>query len=99
VCLCGVVTSLWSLCLCYGGLFGMGVGLSYTPPLVCGYKHFPQHKGLVSGFVVSGFGAGAFVFNQVKGELVVIWYGGVWCEKGAWADLAGCLTWHVCCVL
>lgn len=61
------MTSLWSLCLCYGGLFGMGVGLSYTPPLVCGYKHFPQHKGLVSGFVVSGFGAGAFVFNQVGG--------------------------------
>ena len=50
---------------CYSFLFGAGVGLAYTAPMVNGWKWFPEKKGLVSGAVVAGFGAGGFVFNQV----------------------------------
>lgn len=30
------------------------------------FKWFPNHKGLVSGLVVAGFGSGAFIFDQVQ---------------------------------
>lgn len=50
---------------CYSLLFGGGVGLAYTAPMVNGWKWFPDKKGLVSGAVVAGFGSGGFVFNQV----------------------------------
>jgi MFS family permease len=52
--------------LTYGVIVGLGVGLAYVPPLACGYEWFPDHKGLVSGFIVSGFGLGSFVFSQVQ---------------------------------
>ena len=29
-------------------------------------KWFPNSKGTVMGFVVGGFGGGAFVFNQIQ---------------------------------
>ncbi|RUS90172.1 hypothetical protein EGW08_002051 [Elysia chlorotica] len=50
----------------YGLLFGAGIGISYTMPLSCGMKWFPERKGLVNGLVVAGFGGGAFIFNQVQ---------------------------------
>lgn len=37
----------------------------YTCPLVCGYGWMPDRKGVVSGVIVAGFGAGAAVFNVV----------------------------------
>ena len=46
-------------------LYGMGIGLGYIAPLTCGYKHLPDRKGLVSGVIVGGFGAGSFIFNFV----------------------------------
>lgn len=42
----------------------------YTCPLVCGYAWMPDRKGMVSGFVVAGFGAGAAVFNMVATTVV-----------------------------
>ncbi len=59
------VTSLWAMLCTYGLLFGFGGGLTYTVPLVCGYRWEPNRKGLVSGVVLSGFGLSALVFNQV----------------------------------
>lgn len=52
--------------LCYSLLFGAGVGIAYTAPMVNGWRWFPDKKGLVSGAVVAGFGSGGFVFNQAK---------------------------------
>ncbi|CAM9184371.1 unnamed protein product [Ascophyllum nodosum] len=48
-----------------GFMFGVGMALAYTCPLVSGYAWMPGHKGMVSGFVVAGFGSGAAVFNIV----------------------------------
>lgn len=46
-------------------LFGIGMGIGYVPPMVNGYKHLPHRKGLVSGVIVGGFGAGSFIFNFI----------------------------------
>jgi MFS family permease len=58
--------SLLLLLLIYGVGFGVGIGLTYVAPLMCGYRWDPDRKGLVSGWVLAGFGAGALVFNQVR---------------------------------
>lgn len=62
--------NLATFMLCYSFLFGAGVGLAYTAPMVNGWRWFPDKKGLVSGAVVAGFGAGGFVFNQVRPTFV-----------------------------
>ncbi|HDP96658.1 MAG TPA: MFS transporter [Euryarchaeota archaeon] len=51
--------------LSYGVIGGIGLGLGYVCPLAAGVKWFPDKKGLVSGIVVAGFGAGAFIFAQI----------------------------------
>eukprot|EP00639_Heterosigma_akashiwo_P036905 CAMPEP_0194744606 /NCGR_PEP_ID=MMETSP0296-20130528/100961_1 /TAXON_ID=39354 /ORGANISM="Heterosigma akashiwo, Strain CCMP2393" /LENGTH=248 /DNA_ID=CAMNT_0039656765 /DNA_START=151 /DNA_END=897 /DNA_ORIENTATION=+ len=61
--------SLWAFIALYGVCFGLGLALAYPCPLSCGFQWMPRHKGLVSGFIVSGFGGGAFVFNQVATRL------------------------------
>lgn len=47
-----------------GFLAGAGIGFAYVCPIAALVKWFPQHKGLVSGIAVAGFGLGAFVFSR-----------------------------------
>ena len=42
----------------YGCLFGAGIGISYSAPIVCSVKWMPARKGLVTGIIVAGFGSG-----------------------------------------
>lgn len=58
-------TSLATFLFFYSFMFGTGVGLGYTAPMIAGWKWMPQSKGLVSGGILTGFGAGGFVFNLV----------------------------------
>jgi MFS family permease len=58
--------SKWLVFLTYGLLFGIGVGLCYTAPFVCAMRWMPHRSGVVSGFVVAGFGGGAAIFDQVQ---------------------------------
>ena len=60
---------LSSFLLTYCVLFGLGTGLCYTSPIVAGWRHLPEKKGLVSGCVLGGFGLGGFVFNMVGSAL------------------------------
>jgi len=62
--------NLITFVLCYSIMFGLGVGIAYTAPMVNGWKWFPEKKGLVSGCVVAGFGAGGFIFNQVGSRII-----------------------------
>ena len=50
-----------------GGLSGVGVGMVYLVPVTVGLAWFPEHKGLVTGVTVAGFGGGAALFSQVAG--------------------------------
>lgn len=49
----------------YSFIFGVGTGLVYTAPMAAGWKWKPQSKGLVSGVILTGFGAGGFVYNII----------------------------------
>ena len=55
---------------CYSLLFGAGIGIAYTAPMLAGYKWLPNSKGLVSGGVLAGFGLGGFFFNLIGTKLV-----------------------------
>lgn len=47
-----------------GFLAGAGIGFAYVCPIAALVKWFPQHKGLVSGIAVAGFGFGAYIFKD-----------------------------------
>jgi OFA family oxalate/formate antiporter-like MFS transporter len=56
-----------------GFLAGAGIGFAYVCPIAALIKWFPQHKGLVSGLAVAGFGFGAFLFkDRTVGALAYI---------------------------
>lgn len=57
--------NLLTFIACYSLMFGSGVGLAYTAPMIAGWKWLPNSKGLVSGVVLMGYGLGGFIFNLV----------------------------------
>ena len=62
--------NLWLFMLFYGILNGLGSGMCYFVPLVCGWEYFPHKKGLVSGLVLAGYGFSSFIFSLVSTYLV-----------------------------
>lgn len=60
---------LFPFVLAYSLLFGAGVGLGYTSPMAAGWKWLPDSKGLVSGGILAGFGAGGFFFSLIGSKL------------------------------
>ncbi|MBU0730087.1 MAG: OFA family MFS transporter [Proteobacteria bacterium] len=52
-----------------GFMAGAGTGFAYVCPIAALVKWFPEHKGLVSGIAVAGFGMGAYLFSQKWGAL------------------------------
>lgn len=53
----------------YSIVFGAGVGIAYTAPMLAGWSWMPNSKGLVSGAVLTGFGAGGFFFNIIGSKI------------------------------
>ena len=47
----------------YYGIGGIGVGILYGISTACAIKWFPDKRGLATGLVVFGFGAGTAIFN------------------------------------
>lgn len=54
----------------YGVLGGIGLGLSYTPPIQTLIEWFPDKKGLASGLTIMGFGSGALLFAPAANILL-----------------------------
>lgn len=48
-----------------GFLSGSGIAFGYVCPLSVSMKWFPEHKGLVTGLAVGGFGAGAIILSSL----------------------------------
>ncbi len=48
----------------------LGVGLCYLCPIACCVKWFPNHKSLVTGIAVSGFGGSAIIISQFSEYLL-----------------------------
>ncbi len=53
-----------------GLIAGIGVGLAYLVPITTCIQWFPNHKGMVTGIAVAGFGGGAALVTQVAGYLM-----------------------------
>ena len=64
------MTTLHGMILTEGVLFGIGLGLSYSAPISCSVRWMPLRKGLVTGIIVAGFGAGSFIFGLISTRLV-----------------------------
>ncbi len=58
--------------LFYGVVGGAGIGMGYVTPVATVAKWFPDHKGLVTGIVVMGFGVGAFLLSKGLAPLLVL---------------------------
>lgn len=58
--------SLATVYLTYGLMAGLGTALSYASPLACGMRWFPEHKGLINGLIVGGFGLGALLSTTIQ---------------------------------
>src|ERR1019366_5968058 len=61
---------LWWLYMTYGVIGGSGLGLGYIVPIAVLVKWFPDHRGLITGIAVAGFGAGALISAPVAGRLL-----------------------------
>src|SRR6266481_4209388 len=62
--------NLWWLYLSYGVVGGIGLGLGYIVPVAVLVKWFPDHRGLITGIAVGGFGAGALITAPVATRLI-----------------------------
>ena len=62
--------ALWWLYACYGVLVGFASGVGYVCPLAVGMKWFPEKRGLVTGLMVMGYGAGSALIAPLAGLLL-----------------------------
>ena len=51
-------------------LVGAGIGLSYSAPILCGFGHLKNNKGIVTGIVTTGSGVGPFLAGLVATTFV-----------------------------
>lgn len=54
----------------YGIIPGIGNGIAYGVDVSVAVRWFPNHTGLVTGIVLSGYGLGALIFNPIVTVLV-----------------------------
>ncbi|XP_040574166.1 apicoplast pyruvate carrier 1 [Lepeophtheirus salmonis] len=57
---------LWMVAATYGFISSLGQNLALIPTITTAMKWFPKHKALISGVIVSGYGGGSFIFNQIQ---------------------------------
>lgn len=61
-------TEFWGVLVGVGLIGGAGIGLGYVVPIAVGMRWFPDHKGMISGAAVAGFGFGALGWVKLAGE-------------------------------
>ncbi|GAB6026927.1 hypothetical protein CHUAL_013570 [Chamberlinius hualienensis] len=59
-------SSLAGVTVTFGVIYGIGTGIVYITALTGGMKWFPEHRGLVNGIIVAGFGLGASVVDPIQ---------------------------------
>ncbi len=60
-------TNFWIVLLGVGLIGGAGIGLAYVVPIAVGMRWFPDHKGMITGVAVAGFGFGALGWVKLAG--------------------------------
>lgn len=61
-------TNFWAVFFGIGIVGGAGIGLAYVVPIAVGMRWFPDHKGMITGLAVAGFGFGALGWIKVAGS-------------------------------
>jgi hypothetical protein len=61
---------LTKMIIFYSFPFGLGIGLTYTPPIAASVRWLPQWKGLLTGIIMCGLGIGAMFFGFLCTALV-----------------------------
>lgn len=61
-------TAFWPILVGIGVVGGAGIGLGYVVPIAVGMNWFPDHKGMITGLAVAGFGFGAMGWVKIAGE-------------------------------
>lgn len=61
-------TSFWPIFFFIGVVGGSGIGLAYVVPIAVGMRWYPDHKGMVTGLAVAGFGFGALLWVKLAGS-------------------------------
>jgi OFA family oxalate/formate antiporter-like MFS transporter len=61
-------TIFWIVLLGIGFIGGAGIGLAYVVPIAVGMRWFPDHKGMITGLAVAGFGFGALGWIKIAGS-------------------------------
>jgi len=61
---------LWLVCLGYGAVGGIGLGLGYIAPVSTLIKWFPDRPGLATGLAIMGFGGGAMIGSPLSQMLL-----------------------------
>ncbi|KAL4508394.1 hypothetical protein ABPG72_003698 [Tetrahymena utriculariae] len=54
----------WLFVIIYGIIFGFFTGIMYMVPIYLGQLYFPSRRGLVSGFILTGYGLGSLIYSQ-----------------------------------
>lgn len=68
--LAGLSTQLWQLYLTYGLLGGFGLNLGYIACVNNSQRFFPDKRGLCSGIIITGIGAGTMIFAPLGSWLI-----------------------------
>lgn len=64
------VSAIWQLYLFYGVAVGIGMGGSFAPMLSTVARWFVRRRGMMTGFVVAGIGAGTIIFPPAASWLI-----------------------------
>ena len=64
----GSGTNFGAVLLGVGLIGGAGIGLAYVVPIAVGMRWFPDHKGMITGAAVAGFGFGALGWVKLAGS-------------------------------
>ncbi|KAH8865242.1 Oxalate:formate antiporter [Schistosoma japonicum] len=54
------------LLMTYGVLQGFGFGFGYSAVMAASFTWFQNHRGLIVGLIVGGFGAGSIIFTPIQ---------------------------------
>ena len=58
--------SFWGLLISYGLITGTGVGITFTMPILCAMRWWPNNKGFVNGLISFAFGTTGIIFNPLS---------------------------------
>lgn len=62
-------TNIWAFIALFGGLSGLGSGITYPVVFVLCWEYFPERKGLLTGISSGAFGFGSFFYTILANKL------------------------------